>query len=281
MGLGVASEKLGRGKVTWMPRSEITKAFVARTLDFIRDAETAKKPFYVNVWPDDVHSPFDPPTELRGDGSKRALYNGVMVNMDRQLAPLFDYVRNSPTLSKNTLIIVASDNGPEPGAGSAGPFRGAKGQLFEGGVREPLITWGPGLIPADKNGTTDDTTILSSVDFLPSFLGVAGVPLPTGAKPDGRDVSAELLAKGTTPLPVKPLFFKRPPDRPGPENNRFPDLAVREGDWKLLINENGTRPLLFNLASDKGEKTNVAGKNPDIVARLKKAVLDWDATLPK
>lgn len=280
MGLGVASKKLGRGKVTWMPRSEITKAFVDRTLAFIKDAEKAKKPFYVNVWPDDVHSPFDPPTDLRGDGSKRALYNGVLVNMDRQLAPLFDYVRNSPTLRNNTLIIVASDNGPEPGAGSAGPFRGHKGTLYEGGIREPLITWGPGLIPTDKQGTTDETTVLSSVDFLPSILHLAGVSAPTGANSDGRDLGDAFLAKQKTPLATRPIFWKRPPDRPGPVGQPFPDLAVRDGDWKLLVNKNGTGVHLYDLAGDIGEKTDLSAMHPDVVARLKKEVLAWDATLP-
>jgi uncharacterized sulfatase len=148
--LGVASEKLGRGHVRWIKRSENTKAFVESALGFIKQAEKAKKPFYVNVWPDDVHSPFDPPGNRRGDGSKRALYHGVVETMDEQLHPLFDAIRNSPTLRENTLVIFASDNGPEPGAGTAGPFRGTKGQLYEGGIREPLIVWGPGLIPANR-----------------------------------------------------------------------------------------------------------------------------------
>lgn len=280
MSLGVASEKLGKGEVRWLPRHEVTKAFVDRTLDFIKQSEKADKPFYVNVWPDDVHSPFDPPTELRGDGSKHALYNGVLVNMDRQLAPLFDYVRNNEKLRDNTLIIVASDNGPEPGAGSAEPFRGTKGSLYEGGIREPLITWGPGLIPADKRGTVDSTSVLSSVDLLPSILHLAGITLPTSAKPDGRNRSDALVAREKSPASTKPIFWKRPPDRPGPPRNRFPDLAVRDGNWKLLIEEDGATPQLYNLAADPQEASNLAVKHPDVVERLKKAVLAWNKTLP-
>src|SRR5262249_340704 len=88
MPLGVASEKLGRGKVAWVKRYEVTKAFVDRAISFMEEAQKAGKPFYVNVWPDDVHSPHEAPPDLRGDGSKEATYDGVLVNMDRQLGPL-------------------------------------------------------------------------------------------------------------------------------------------------------------------------------------------------
>ena len=278
-GLGVASEKLGRGKVTWMDRCQVTRGFVDRTIQFIKQAQADGKPFYVNVWPDDVHSPFFPPKELRGDGSKHALYDGVCINMDAQLAPLFDLVRNDPQLARNTLILVLSDNGPEPGAGEAGPFRGGKGFLWEGGIREPLIAWGPGLIPAAKRGTTDDTTVMASVDFAPSLLRFTGAEPVPGAMPDGVDRLAALTGtpdKGR----AKPLFWKRPPDRPGPAGHA-PDLAVREGDWKLLIQEDGTRVQLYHLSDDLGEKRDVAAQNPEVVKHLRELVLQWNASLPK
>ena len=157
MPLGVGSEKLGgKGNITWVKRYDVTKTFTEHTIDFIRDAKQKKTPFYVNVWPDDVHSPHEAPPDLRGDGSKKKTYDGVLVNMDRQLGELFDFVRNDPDLSRNTIIIVASDNGPEPGSGSAGPFRGFKGGLYEGGIREPLIVWSPGLVAANRKGTVNE-----------------------------------------------------------------------------------------------------------------------------
>ena len=137
------AERLGDG-FQWMQRSEITGGFVDAAIDFINRAESADKPFYVNVWPDDVHSPFWPPVEEWGDGSKRMLYLAVLEAMDRQLGRLFERVRSSETLRDNTLILVCSDNGPERGAGRTGPFRGFKTHLFEGGIRSPLIVWGPG-----------------------------------------------------------------------------------------------------------------------------------------
>jgi len=278
--LGVASEQLGRGKVTWIDRCQVTRAFVGRALEFIKQAEVDDKPFYVNLWTDDVHSPFFPPKELRGDGSKRALYEGVLKNMDIQLGPLFDYVRGNAKLRNNTLILVASDNGPEPGAGSAGIFRGAKGMLYEGGIRAPLIVWGPGLIPAGKRGTRDEATVLSSVDLVPSLLRLAGIDPRSAANFDGVEMSTALLGK-TPATRSKPLFWKRPPDRPGLPEDRWPDLAIREGEWKLLIHEDGSRPQLYNLMRDRSESENLAAQRPEIVERLGKSVRAWNETLPK
>ena len=277
MGLGEASEKLGRGKVTWVPRANVTSAFVDGALGFIEQAEKADKPFYLNLWPDDVHSPFDPPQNLRGDGGKRQMYRGVVSNMDAELGPLFDKIRSDPKLRDNTLIIFASDNGPEEGAGLAGPFRGGKGGLYEGGIREPLIAWGPGLMPAAKAGTVNDSAIVSGVDFLPSLLKIAGAQtVPSG---DGADLSATLTGV-TEAGRTQPLFWKRPPDRPGSPENPLPDFAVRDGNMKLLMQADGTRPQLYDLAKDKGETDNLAAAQPQLVQRLSKAISDWNQTLP-
>ncbi len=277
MGLGVASEKLGRGKISWMPRAHVTSAFVSGALDFIKKAENDDQPFYLNLWPDDVHSPFDPPQELRGDGSKRELYRGVVSNMDTELGPLFDAIRNSPKLRDNTLVIFASDNGPERGAGLAGPLRGYKGELYEGGIREPFIVWGPGIIPADKKGTVNDTAVVSGVDFLPSLLNLAGVKqIPQS---DGSDLSATFTGHSTQGR-TKPLFWKRPPDRPGTPDEPLPDFAMRDGDWKFLMQQDGSQPQLYNLAKDVGETKNLAAQEPQVVQRLTKAILDWNQTLP-
>jgi uncharacterized sulfatase len=246
----------------------------------MKQAERDGKPFYVNVWPDDVHSPFFPPAALRGDGSKAEIFQGVLANMDQQFGALFDYVRQSPTLSKNTVIVLLSDNGPEPGAGTAGGLRGSKGQLYEGGVREPLIVWAPGMIPAAKRGTANETSVLSSVDLVPSLLHVAGVPGEPGVGADGMDLADTLLGKAAGTR-TKPLFWKRPPDRPGPPRNRLPDLAVREGNWKLLVMADGSGAQLYDLAADRAESHDVAAEHPEVTERLKKLVLDWNATLPK
>jgi uncharacterized sulfatase len=275
----LGSDKLGRGQITWADRSKVTSRFVDGAMKFIQQADRDGRPFYVNVWPDDVHSPFFPPKALRGDGTKRQLYLGVVQATDDQLGPLLDYVRNNSKLRDNTLIIVASDNGPEPGAGSAGPFRGHKWNLFEGGIREPLIVWGPGLLAKGVAGTTNDKTVVAGVDFLPSILAIATRGRPHGHDIDGEDLSATWLGKAQQ-VRTRPLFWIRPPDRAGPKDDRFPDLAARDGDWKLLINEDGTNPQLYELAIDPGEKQNVAPQHADIVQRLKKNLFEWRKTLP-
>ena len=124
-----------------MQRSKITEGFVDEAIPSMKKAAEAKKPFYVNLWPDDVHSPFWPPVDKWGNG-KRELYLQVLREMDRQFGKLFDFVRDDEALRKNTLVLICSDNGPELGAGVAGPFRGYKTHLYEGGVRSSLIAWG-------------------------------------------------------------------------------------------------------------------------------------------
>jgi uncharacterized sulfatase len=103
-------------------------------------------------------------------------------------------------------------------------------------------------------------------------------PAP-GQLVDGQDLSAALLGKEQATR-ARPLFWLRPPDRPGPPDDPFPDLAVRDGDWKLLINEDGSKPQLYDLAADPRERTNLADQNPDVLARLRKMLLDWRQSLP-
>jgi uncharacterized sulfatase len=278
--LGVASEKLGQGKITWRDRCQVTRAFVDGALDFIKKAEGEGKPFYVNLWPDDVHSPFFPPEGTRGDGGKHALYDATLKNMDEQFGPLFDYVRDNPKLRDNTIILITNDNGPEPGAGSAGMFRNGKGTLYEGGVREPLIVWGPGFLPASKRGQWDKMTVLSSIDLAPSLLKLARVTPPQSVKFDGVDVSAALLGKPAGER-ARPLFWKRPPDRPGEPEERWPDLSVRDREWKLLINEDGSGAQLYQISRDPAETQNLAAQHPQIVRRLGEIVRAWNKTLPQ
>ncbi len=134
------AERLGK-PVTWMQRSEITTGFIDAAIPFMNRAATAGKPFFVNLWPDDVHGPWWPPVAKWAE-DKRSKYLAVLESMDRQFGRLFDHLRSTPALRDNTLLLICSDNGPEPGAGSAGPFRGSKTTLYEGGTRSPLIVWG-------------------------------------------------------------------------------------------------------------------------------------------
>lgn len=275
----LGSDKLGRGNIIWKKRSEVTQTFVDKALDFIKDAEAKGQPFYVNVWPDDVHSPFFPPKARRGDQTKRQLYLGVLETMDEQLGTLFDYVRNSEKLRDNTLIVMCSDNGPEFGAGSAGPLRGHKTTLYEGGIRSPLVVWGPGIIGADKSGTTNEKSVFAAFDLVPSLLAITGASADPQVQFDGQALPDVLLGKSDASR-SQPIFFRRPPDRPELNKEQLPDLAVRAGNWKLLCSYDGDEVELYDLATDEGEKTNVAQDHPQVVSRLKRALLEWHKSMP-
>ncbi len=273
------AERLG-GPVVWLQRSEITGGFVNSAIPFMNRAVAAGKPFFINLWPDDVHSPWWPPVAKWREG-KRPIYLAVLEEMDRQLGRLFEHVRSTPALRDNTLILICSDNGPEPGAGSAGPFRGTKGTLYEGGIRSPLIAWGPGLIEKSKAGTHNETSVFAAFDLAPSLLSISKASTPPGSTFDGENLAPVLLGQSTASR-TAPIFWRRPPDRKtmGASPERLPDLAVRAGAWKLLCEYDGAKAELYDLAKDRAETTNVAGQNPEVVARLTAAVRAWDQTLP-
>jgi uncharacterized sulfatase len=229
-----------------------------------------------------VHSPFFPPAARRGDGAKRTLYHAVLETMDTQLGVLFEFVRSKPALRDNTLILVCSDNGHEPGAGSAGDLRGAKTTLYEGGLRSPLIVWGPGLTSSGSAGTHNETSVFSAFDLVPSLLRISGAGGATGTAFDGENVADTLLGRSTASRQA-PLCWRRPPDRknwPAYGLTAQPDLAIRDGRWKLLCEYDGSKPELYDLAADRAETTNVAARNPDIVRRLTASVLAWHASMP-
>jgi uncharacterized sulfatase len=274
------AERLGK-PVTWMQRSEITTGFVEAALRFIDGAAAQKKPFYVNLWPDDVHSPWWPPLEKWAQG-KRGMYHAVLEAMDAQLARLFERLRSDPALRDNTLLLICSDNGPEPGAGSAGSFRGTKTTLYEGGTRSPLIAWGPGLIEKSKAGATNTASVFAAMDLAPSLLAISRVE-HAGGTFDGEDISPSLLGARDVSR-AAPIFWRRPPDRKTasaalPE--RLPDLAMREGRWKLLCEYDGTQAQLYDLAEDRGETRNLAHSQAEIVERMKKALLAWHHAMPQ
>jgi uncharacterized sulfatase len=93
---------------------------------------------------------------------------------------------------------------------------------------------------------------------------------------DGEDLSAALVGR-MSPARTRPLYWVRPPDRPGPAGADLPDLAIRDGDWKLLIEADGARAELYDLAVDPTESTNRADERPEIVERLKSHLQVWFA----
>lgn len=265
--------------VEWMLRSKITGGFADKAIDFIDQAQAKDQPFYVNVWPDDVHGPYFPTVE-NWSGTKHGLYLAVLEEMDQQLSRLFNRITDDPTLRENTLILICSDNGPDEEGGSAGPFTGLKATLFEGGIRSPLIVWGPSLIAKEQRGKINDTSVFAAFDLVPSLLHLAGVSTPTEADFDGENLADTLVGKNDQSRSA-PIFFRRPPDRKDFRNyTNLPDLAVREGNWKLLCDYDGKRPRLHDLAADPAEATNVAEQHPEVTKRLIAATVAWNKALP-
>lgn len=272
------------GPYTWMQRSEITTGFIDAAMEFMSESKKEDKPFYVNIWPDDVHSPFWPPFEdydLTKDDGKRALYFAVLEAMDKQFGKLFDHVKNDKELRENTLIVFCSDNGPEPGAGRSGNLKGYKGHLYEGGIRSSLIVWGPEFIAKDAKGTRNTENYFSAIDLKPSLLDLTGVE-SENVLTDGENMLPTLLGK-TQKSRKSPIFWARPPDRKKFKgfDKPLPDLAVREGDFKLLCDFDGKRPELYNLTKDPGEKNNIAKSHPEKVKSMIKKVTSWYREMPQ
>ncbi|NBS04465.1 MAG: N-acetylgalactosamine-6-sulfatase [Verrucomicrobia bacterium] len=272
------AERLG-GPVTWMNRTEITTGYADAALKFIDQAAAKQQPFYVDLWPDDVHSPYFPPLE-KWSPEKHQIYLAVLEEMDRQLGRLFERIRADATLRDNTIFLICSDNGPEPGAGSAGPLRGNKSQLYEGGIRSSLVVWAPGLMEKAKVGTLDAASVFAAMDLAPSLAHLAGTKSPVGL--DGANLSSTLLGRAPASHPG-PIFWRRPPEKktwlPALPDLQS-DLAIRDGNWKLLCEYDGTKPFLYDLIRDAGETHNLASNEPAVAQRLTAAVLAWHQSLP-
>lgn len=270
------AERLG-GPVTWMKRSDVTGGYVSSAIDFISAARQERKSFYINVWPDDVHSPFFPSLE-KWSNKKQERYSAVLSEMDKQLGKLFDFIREDPELRDNTLIIFCSDNGPEHGAGSCEPLRGAKTWLYEGGVRSPLIVWGPRIV-SDKVGEFNRDSYFCALDINRSLYSICGLSGPQAT--DGEDIRDTLLGKSDQSR-KSPIFWRRPPDRPGYGfgwNEPNPDLAVRQGPWKCYSNFAGTQVKLYNVVKDVEEQFDLSSTEPGIAEELRSKMLAWDKAM--
>lgn len=236
--------------------------------------QNRQKPFFLYFATHDIHVPRVPHPRfagtsqcgVRGDAIQQLDWcvGEVLAGLDRL------------GLANNTLVIFTSDNGPVVDDGyndgaveqlnghtPAGPFRGGKYSLYEGGTRVPLIARWPGRI---KPGVSD--ALVCQVDFLASLAALAGRQLPAEAGPDSLNVLPALL--GEQSLGRQQLV----------EHGN--GLALRQGTWKYIPRIPGRKggkmkntgieqPVgdeLYNLAEDLGEQQNVASQHPDLVAEM-------------
>ncbi|QDV66028.1 sulfatase-like hydrolase/transferase [Crateriforma conspicua] len=273
------AERLG-GPYEWSMRSQITTDFASAAIDFIKASQAADRPFYVNLWPDDVHGPWFPTLKHWRQGVP-GLYLSVLQEMDTQLRALFDLICDDDILRENTLIVFCSDNGPDPKTfdPASKPLRGCKATLYENGIRSPLIVWGPGFVSPEKQGTRDAETVLAAFDLAPSLLRLVGIDASAKTPFDGEDMLDALLGHRAVKRSDS-LCFSRPPDFKdfGNEKN-LPDLAIRKDRWKFLCDVDGGRPQLYDLHADPGETQNVADQHSELAQVLTDELLHWKASL--
>jgi len=273
---------------------------VRRAIEFVEKSRAAGKPFFLNLWLHEPHTPHYPqPEYLRRfahlDDEAKQVYAAVLAHADARIGQFLATLERLQ-LSDDTLVIFSSDNGPEntgprtrrdvddmstgrglgtwASVGTTGGHRGRKRSLLQGGIGVPFIAKWPGKIAAGK---IDDTTPITAVDLLPTFCDVAGVTLPKGYVPDGTSQLPALLG---TPggQRTKPVFWRWPTATSRGDN--WPALAVRQGPWKLLLGKDGSRVELFRFPGDRLEKTNLRDAHPDEVRRLTRLIDAWKATLP-
>lgn len=288
-----------------------------------------EQPFYLNVWLHVSHNLLNPSEAQKNEcvaASGRCqcgdladnqttcahqIFWAAQQDADLQIGRLLAYLHDS-NLMESTLIAFSTDNGPEEqmvyqaAVGSAGPFRGRKRSLYEGGIRVPfIVSWG-GTTPHPRVAPrTVDNTLIGAVDWFPTVAALANVSL-AGLEFDGEDMSAAIVrlndnlvdtpatvVRPPAPRPAKPmLFWEWRFPIGGPCTSGSPQLAVRDGRFKLLrdiadggrvelydlsFSRNGSRPDYhedFNLAALPGAPYQ------DVIDRLSKAVLEWHSHLP-
>ncbi|MGC6427124.1 MAG: sulfatase [Akkermansiaceae bacterium] len=273
------------------------------TKAFIEKAVAENKPFFVNLWVHEPHTPFHtvPKYEWRfRDMESRPdqIYASVLSHADDRIGEVLDTL-DRLKIAHNTLVIFSSDNGParasrptelalhyDTATGAGWNIAAAKGitagrkaykaSLFEGGINVPFIARWPGKIPAGK---VDNGSLISAVDLLPTFCHIAGAKLPEGYQPDGLDQSAVLQAKSEAKLRSKPLFWKS-----GARKNsetHWVGYAVVHQQWKLVTSPDGSKTELYNIVADPYEKTDLKAQNPEAMARLTQLLEDWKHSLPE
>ena len=148
--------------------------------------------------------------------------------------------------------------------------------MYEGGIRTPFILrWPGGGTPA---GVVNNSSPVSAVDLLPTFCEAAGCDIPDGYALDGESMLD--VFKGSVRGRDTYLKWEWRFRITGHIINRSPILAIRDGDWKLLVNPDRTRVELFDVPNDPTELSNVAEAHPEIVQRLADHVTAWQTELP-
>lgn len=257
----------------------LTDHFGNLAVDFVR--RHREEPFFLALAFNAVHAPLnalekDSATNGEITNMDRRTYAGMVTALDRNIGHVLEAV-SANGLAENTLVAFLSDNGgPAPDAAAHsrtmannGRFRGFKFDVWEGGIRTPLVMKWPTHIPAGKlfAGLT------SSMDLAATFLAAAGVPFPVEHPLDGVNL-LPMLSGENVGSPHDELFWEC---RWYPK----PDCAARVGKWKIVQLETGpegpiaSKWLLFDLNEDPGEQCDLSGQYPDRVREMDKKFRVW------
>jgi arylsulfatase A-like enzyme len=259
-----------------------------RAVDFLRRHKD--KPFFLYLPHFGVHSPHEAKEEIiarfknkpAAGGHHSPVYAAMIASVDESVGRLMATLKELK-LDEKTLVIFSADNGGVGGYAAAGvgkansitdnaPLRGGKGMLYEGGVRVAFIARWPGVIAAGKTSSTP----VISVDLYPTLLDVAGVSPPKDHTLDGVSILPVLKSDGQAKLD-RPLFWHFPGYLGAGMNSwrTTPAGAIRRGDWKLLEFFEDGRLELYNLASDLGQKRDLATAEPQRVKALHDELVAW------
>ncbi len=262
----------------------LTDDLTARAVRYLERRRDTDRPFLLSYCPFAVHTPFQAPEadvkrfaakKQRGHlGHDNPTYAAMLAHLDDSVGAIRAALERTG-LAKNTVLIVASDNGgveyTTPPATDNQPFKGGKACLYEGGVRVPVIVWQPGRF----EGGAWCNAVIDCTDFLPTVAELTGNPAPAGI--DGRSF-VPLLDNPSAPGPERTLIWHYPfnvqvlhPDHGEPLS---PHSAIRVGDHKLIWDWHGKLEL-YDIPKDPFEKQNLADEMPERAQKLHRQLVTW------
>ncbi len=251
------------------PTKGFSAVLVAKeAIRWLDEGRDPGKPFFLTIWTHEPHMRIesDPrfmePYASLPDVDLRQ-HHGNVTQLDHSFGLMMQAL-DERGLADSTFVFFTSDNGPAGDGtkgrtrGSTGGLRQRKGSMYEGGIRVPAIARWPGRIAA---GATSDVPVIGS-DLFPTVLAMAGVPLPKRRRFDGVDVGGLLTgARRQVARPV-PLYWRL---RMAHEFQ----VAMRDGDYKIIATDALDRFELYDVARDSKEERNLAQKDPKRLAGLR------------
>lgn len=264
-------------KIPTLPEQEEGEYLPERLADeaikFIE--QNQEKRFYLNWWPYSVHYPIEAKKDLiskyekrKGPGIKDPVYAAMIEGMDTEIGRFLKAL-DKAGLRENTLVLFKSDNGGYNGDNR--PLRGFKGMLYEGGIRIPWIVRWPGKVEANS---TCRTPVIST-DCFPTFLEVVGLDPASDQPVDGESILPLLEQSGDWHR--KALYFHYP-NYAFHKRNRLGGV-VREGNFKFIQRYGTGERELYDLASDIGERNNLATSKTKVAERLEGQLTSWLADM--